>query len=64
MRKDSLHTQVRKDSLNHEFFERHFVPGIHYAAVDTVDEIPDMIRRLQADPRRKPLHNPQTAGRS
>lgn len=42
--------QVRKDSLNHEFFERHFVPGIHYAPVDTVEEIPDTIRRLQKDP--------------
>ncbi|KAL1512259.1 hypothetical protein AB1Y20_005521 [Prymnesium parvum] len=47
----ALHrAHVRKDSLNHEFFERHFVPGIHYAPVDTVDEIPDTIRRLQADP--------------
>lgn len=42
--------QVRKDSLNHEFFERQFVPGIHYAPVDTVDEVPNTIRRLQADP--------------
>ena len=41
---------VRKDSLNHEFFERHFVPGIHYAPVDTVEEVPATIRRLQADP--------------
>jgi len=40
---------VRKDSLNHEFFERHFVPGIHYAPVDTVEEVPETIRRLQAD---------------
>ncbi len=40
---------VRKDSLNHEFFERHFVPGVHYAPVDTVDEVPDTIRRLKAD---------------
>ena len=40
---------VRKDSLNHEFFERHFVPGIHYAPADTVDDVPDLIRRLQAD---------------
>jgi len=41
---------VRKDSLNHEFFERHFVPGVHYAPVDTVEEVPATIRRLQADP--------------
>jgi len=41
---------VRKDSLNYEFFEGHFVPGVHYASVEVVDEVPDMIRRLQADP--------------
>jgi len=41
---------VRRDSLNFEFFEGHFVPGVHYASVETVDEVPDMIRRLQADP--------------
>ena len=41
---------VRKDSLNYEFFEGHFIPGIHYASVDTVEDVPDMIRRLQADP--------------
>jgi len=41
---------VRKDSLNYEFFEGHFIPGIHYASVDTVEEVPAMIRRLQADP--------------
>ena len=29
---------VRKDSLNYEFFESHFIPGIHYASVDTVEE--------------------------
>ena len=40
---------VRKGSLNHEFFERQFLPGIHYAPVDTVDELPDAIKRLQAD---------------
>ncbi len=40
---------VREGSLNHEFFERQFVPGVHYAPVDTVDEIPDAIRRMQAD---------------
>lgn len=41
---------VRKDSLNYEFFEHQFVPNVHYVAVDTVEEVPDMIRRLQKDP--------------
>jgi len=41
---------VRKDSLNREFFERQFMPGVHYAAADTVDDVPTVIRRLQADP--------------
>ena len=41
---------VRKDSLNYEFFEHQFIPGVHYAAVETVEEVPGMIRRLQADP--------------
>ena len=27
-----------------------FVPGVHFVSVDTVEEIPDTIRRLQADP--------------
>ena len=27
----------------------HFVPGMHYVSVDSVDEIPSMIKRLQAD---------------
>ena len=40
---------MRKDSLNHEFFERQLIPGIHYYPVDTVEEVPDAIRRLQAD---------------
>lgn len=39
--------QVRKDSLNHEFFERQFMPGVHYVAADTVQDVPDAIRRLQ-----------------
>ena len=30
--------------------QRQLVPGQHYAAVDTVEEVPDMVRRLQADP--------------
>ncbi len=41
---------VRRDSLNYEFFEHQFVPNVHYVAVETVAEVPDMIRRLQADP--------------
>ena len=41
---------VKKDSLNYEFFEHQFVPGIHYVSVETVEEVPGMIRRLQADP--------------
>ena len=41
---------VKKDSLNYEFFEHQFVPGVHYVSVETVEEVPDMIRRLQADP--------------
>jgi protein glucosyltransferase len=41
---------VKRDSLNYEFFEHQFVPGVHYVSVETVDEVPDMIRRLQADP--------------
>ena len=40
---------VRTGSLNHEFFERQFVPGIHYAPVDTVAELPAAIKRLQQD---------------
>ena len=40
---------MRKDSLNHEFFERQLIPGIHYSPVDTVEEVPEAIRRLQAD---------------
>ena len=40
---------VRDGSLNHEFFERQFVPGIHYAPVDTVADLPDAVRRLQRD---------------
>ena len=40
---------VRKGSLNHEFFERQFLPGVHYAPVDTVEDLPDAIMRLRAD---------------
>ena len=42
--------QVRTDSLNYEFFEKQFLPGVHYAAADTVDDVPDVIRELQRDP--------------
>jgi len=41
---------VKKDSLNYEFFEHQFIPGVHYIQVDTVEEVPDMIRQLQAAP--------------
>jgi len=41
---------VRRDSLNYEFFEGHFVPGVHYVSVETVEEVPEMIRQLQANP--------------
>ena len=41
---------VRRDSLNYEFFEHQFLPNVHYVSVETVEEVPDMIRRLQADP--------------
>ncbi|EOD34076.1 hypothetical protein EMIHUDRAFT_441372 [Emiliania huxleyi CCMP1516] len=41
---------VRTDSLNYEFFEKQFLPGVHYAAADTVDDVPDVIRELQRDP--------------
>ena len=41
---------VKKDSLNYEFFEHQFVPGIHYVQVDTVEEVPAAIRTLQGDP--------------
>ena len=40
---------VRKGSLNHEFFERQFLPGVHYAPVDTVEDLPAAIHRLRAD---------------
>jgi len=41
---------VKKDSLNYEFFEHQFLPGVHYVQVDTVEEVPAAIRTLQADP--------------
>ena len=41
---------VKRDSLNYEFFEHQFVPGVHYVSVEAVEEVPDRIRRLQADP--------------
>ena len=41
---------VKKDSLNYEFFEHQFIPNVHYVSVETVQEVPEMIRRLQADP--------------
>ena len=33
-----------------QFFEHQFIPNVHYVSVETVMEVPDMIRRLQADP--------------
>ena len=50
---------VRTGSLNHEFFERQFVPGIHYAPVDTVAELPAAIKRSAAGRR---LRAPARAG--
>ena len=41
---------VKKDSLNYEFFEHQFLPNIHYVSVETVEDVADMIRRLQANP--------------
>ena len=30
--------------------QKQFLPGVHYAAADTVDDVPDVIRELQRDP--------------
>jgi len=40
---------VRDGMNNREFFERQFLPGVHYLAVRTAKEIPALVVRLERD---------------
>ena len=42
---------VRDGMPNREFFERQFLPGVHYVAVAEAKDIPEMVKKLEANPK-------------